>query len=362
MIQQEIPFVLIANCIPVKGANQSLICDLQRNNIVHIPNDLYDIIIKFEGETLHEIKSYYKNIYDDTIQEYFEFLYDNEFIIFTKTPNLFPKIALDWHEPSQISNAIIDINESSKYNVEKVIEQLNEINCKYLELRFFKSTNLNELSRLANFLDNLKSSIISIDFNMPFQQGFDELSLFSFISEFPRISSFRIHSSPFDKFIPPKKAQSGYIIYSQQKVKNEKFCGIVDTSLFAINIKTFTESQNHNSCLNRKISIDVEGNIKNCPSMAQSFGNIKDTTLQEVLQQKEFKKYWNITKDEISICKECEFRYICTDCRAYTENPKDNYSKPLKCGYSPYTNEWSDWSTNPLKQKAIEYYDLKGLI
>ena len=44
------------------------------------------------------------------------------------------------------------------------------------------------------------------------------------------------------------------------------------------------------------------------------------------------------------------------------EEPENKLSKPLKCGYSPYTNEWQEWSTNPLKQKAIEYYGMQDLI
>jgi SPASM domain peptide maturase of grasp-with-spasm system len=93
--------------------------------------------------------------------------------------------------------------------------------------------------------------------------------------------------------------------------------------------------------------------------MPQSFGNIKDTPLKEVISNSNFKKYWNITKDDIKVC---EFRYVCTDCRAYTEDPNDLSSKPLKCGYNPYTNVWEGWSTNPLKQKAIEYYSKQDLI
>jgi SPASM domain peptide maturase of grasp-with-spasm system len=101
---------------------------------------------------------------------------------------------------------------------------------------------------------------------------------------------------------------------------------------------------------------------KNCPAISQSFGNIKNTTLEEALALKDFKKYWNITKDQIDVCKDCEFRHVCTDCRAYVEDPENQYSKPLKCGYSPYTNEWEEWSTNPLKQKAIEYYGMQDLV
>lgn len=95
--------------------------------------------------------------------------------------------------------------------------------------------------------------------------------------------------------------------------------------------------------------------------MTESFGNIRDTTLKQAIEKPGFKKYWNITKDQISVCKDCEFRHICTDCRAYLEDPEDSFSKPLKCGYNPYTCEWEEWSLNPLKQKAIAYYGLLDL-
>lgn len=34
------------------------------------------------------------------------------------------------------------------------------------------------------------------------------------------------------------------------------------------------------------------------------------------------------------------------------------YSKPLKCGYNPYTNVWEEWSTNPVKEDAIAFYGM----
>jgi SPASM domain peptide maturase of grasp-with-spasm system len=147
-------------------------------------------------------------------------------------------------------------------------------------------------------------------------------------------------------------------IFTTQKITNFNSCGIVDTKYFNTNLPKVLEAIHHNSCLNRKISIDTKGNIKNCPSMPQSFGNIKETTLEEALNHKDFKKFWNITKDQIAVCKDCEFRYICTDCRAFLEKAEDIYSKPLKCGYNPYTAEWEEWSKNPLKQKAIEFYGI----
>lgn len=152
------------------------------------------------------------------------------------------------------------------------------------------------------------------------------------------------------------------VYFLENEIKSFANCGIVSRNYFGVDKDKVIESINHNSCLNRKISIDKDGNIKNCPSMAESFGNIKDTTLEEALNKPGFKKYWNITKDQIEVCKDCEFRHICTDCRAYIEDPENQYSKPLKCGYNPYTNEWEEWSTNPLKQKAIEYYGMQDLV
>jgi SPASM domain peptide maturase of grasp-with-spasm system len=154
----------------------------------------------------------------------------------------------------------------------------------------------------------------------------------------------------------------GFLLFVEDNFIGKECCGIISPFYFVPNIFTFTEAQKHNTCLNRKISIDTEGYIRNCPSMKEHYGNIKDTTLQEALQHPDFKKYWFVNKDQIAVCKDCEFRYICTDCRAYLENPEDMYSKPLKCGYNPYTCEWEEWSTNPLKQKAIEHYGMQELV
>ncbi|RYE54501.1 MAG: grasp-with-spasm system SPASM domain peptide maturase [Sphingobacteriales bacterium] len=154
----------------------------------------------------------------------------------------------------------------------------------------------------------------------------------------------------------------GLIAVSKEVLLSEKCCGIVDPDFFQSNIPHYTESLSHNTCLNRKISIDIEGNIRNCPSMLKSFGNVNDTTLHDAINKPGFKSNWNITKDEVTKCKDCEFRYVCTDCRAYRENPDDIYSAPLKCGYNPYTCAWEEWSINPLKQTAISFYQQQSSV
>ena len=119
------------------------------------------------------------------------------------------------------------------------------------------------------------------------------------------------------------------IFKSTIKNLTKNSCGTICPSNFAINIPHFTEAKNYNTCRNKKISIDETGAIKNCPSQSKSFGNIKTDSLIDVVYDEKFKFLWQIKKDDIDICKSCEFRYICTDCRVFIENEDDIYSKPF---------------------------------
>ena len=129
-----------------------------------------------------------------------------------------------------------------------------------------------------------------------------------------------------------------------------------------VNLSMFTESVSFNNCLNKKISIDKEGYIKNCPSMKNCFGNIHNTKLVDVVNNQEFQAVWKINKDEVNICKVCEYRYACLDCRAFVEDGGNIASKPLKCGYDPFSGKWDSWSTNPLKINQIKFYGMDKII
>lgn len=67
--------------------------------------------------------------------------------------------------------------------------------------------------------------------------------------------------------------------------------------------------------------------------MKQCYGNIKSTSLVDVCALRKFRSYWFITKDKIKVCKDCEYRYVCNDCRAFV---KHKFDKPKKCNYDPY--------------------------
>ncbi|MEO5776229.1 MAG: grasp-with-spasm system SPASM domain peptide maturase [Flavobacterium sp.] len=352
-------FKMFANCIITRGKNRSIILDLQREKFLEIPDTMQEVIEEFESKkNIGEIYNLYGIENRAIIDEYLNFLIDNEFGFITDFDefDLFIKMDNSFEIPSCISNCIIEISNKTIDKFESSMKSLEKLFCKNIQLVCYEEINLEKLKRI---LEITKSFNFSTELILKYSD-----QVFNFIPEINKynfqITKLTLHSAlrKYTKI----EISTFDVDFIDYELKSFKSCGVIDAKYFNVNKNKVLESMNYNSCLNKKISIDKDGNIKNCPSMIESFGNIQETTLEEALNQPNFKKYWNINKDQIDICKDCEFRHICTDCRAYIESPEDKYSKPLKCGYNPYINEWEDWSTNPLKQKTIEYYGMQDLV
>lgn len=334
-------FKLFANCQPVKGARRSLICDIQRGEMKLIPNGLYDILTEYNGKTYNEIIEDYGEDNKPTIDEYFEFLEENEFIFWTPDPQNFPDIDTEWDYPGAITNAIIDCNQQSAHNYEVIFQQLSDLGCKAVQLRFYNTIGIQQLKEILNYTN--KTRFQHIDLFVKHDDAYTEEVVNELCGEHVRIQLICIHSAPATKQVT-LEMYSTRILYTEEIVNDHTHCGVIASEYFVVNMPTFFEAMKYNSCLNRKISVDVNGEIRNCPSLPQTYGNITTTSLHSALIQKDFKNLWEINKDQVEICKDCEFRLVCTDCRAFLKNPDDKYSKPAKCTYDPYTATWADKS------------------
>lgn len=100
----------------------------------------------------------------------------------------------------------------------------------------------------------------------------------------------------------------------------------------------FQKAHYGHNCFANKICITANGDILPCIMERNVvIGNILKDSLQEIMSSEGTKRIRNITKDEIEVCRDCEYRYCCFDCRVRAEN---FYSKPLDCLYNPYTGKW----------------------
>ena len=340
MIDNDKIFILFANCIPVDGFKRSVICDLQVQKYRYIPNIVFEILTEHCEKNIRQIKTIYLNEHNSEIDEYFGVLIEEGFGFLSdksKQTN-FPRLNMEWNSSELINNAIVDVSDVSRHNYHKIITELNSLSCKHLEIRFFNEIDIDEIDKILFHTEN--TAFRSIHLIIKYHSQLTNEKLHNLIRKYGRVLDVIIHSSPEDETFPNERKYQN-IKYSKTIITDQNCCGKISVNNFHVNMDSFTESLAFNSCLNKKISIDEYGEIKNCPSMKKSFGSINNTSLNNALEHIEFKRYWAITKDQIEVCKACEYRYICSDCRAHIQDKNNINSKPINCKYNPYEATWN---------------------
>lgn len=89
-----------------------------------------------------------------------------------------------------------------------------------------------------------------------------------------------------------------------------------------IHRETFFHNLEYHPCLSKTLSLTYKGDILICPvKRSLILGNLKNNTLSQIISEKYdiLNKTWRTTLDEIKPCKNCEFRYFCSDCRTLEE-------------------------------------------
>lgn len=355
-------FNLYSDILITKGFSRILISDLNRNRSNLYPLELYELISELKNYSIEDVLENYDSDSRRIVHEYLEYLVNKEygFISEGDWEKGFVSISKSFNTPEIINNIFIELDQLELSDV--LCESINNLKIKHIVLLCNNPTSIQEIIQLDRIFEN--STIEGIELYSPDSGAIDKHFLQILHEKTKRINRIVIYRAAAEKRFDETDFRFEYVFINHQITINS--CGKVRTEDFNTNMSKVLESLNFNSCLYKKIGIDSRGNIKNCPAMPESFGNIHEITLEEALKNKNSTKYWQLTKEEIMICKDCEFRNVCTDCRAYTDRNQFNdagldISKPLKCGYDPYSNEWSEWSLNPLKQQAISYYGFENL-
>ena len=106
---------------------------------------------------------------------------------------------------------------------------------------------------------------------------------------------------------------------------------------------TFIKRYNGNSCWQGKIAISSEGDVNPCIMQRDGTAeNVRNKPLKEIIKG-DIHKYWDISLDKIDICKDCEYRYACQDCRVVAAGESGKLTaRSLHCSYDPYIGEWKD--------------------
>lgn len=350
--------IQMAGCQFVAGAKRALVMDLQRGRFQPVPVHMKELMETYNGKQLLTMYAAFDITQHLVLDEYLRFLLEEEYIFLSEDAadaDRFIPLPLATAHYSLVGNAIIDIDAQSDFNVAQLIHQLTALGCEQIQVRAYSPLPVQELLAMAAAVT--ETVCRCIEFIVPYDHHFKTADWNHLFTGHQRIGSITCYGAP-------ENSTDHYVAglipvhFIEQVITGENHCGVFHPQYFTSNAPHFIESRRHNTCLNRKIAVDKAGYIRNCPSMPQHYGHVSATTLQEALNNPAFTQHWHTHKDMVQTCRDCEFRHVCTDCRAYLEDPHDGCSKPLKCGYDPYTATWTSWADNPLKQAAIAFYEI----
>ena len=326
-------FSLLPSTLITIGVKKSCVVDIEKSFYCQIPNTM---AIFFKAKRKFDIEKELKSLNNEEkeiFEDYISFLTNHNFGMIHDSKKIafrhFKETDL-YISPFSLESMIIDAN--SKEDLLYYLSFLpNTQITNHLQLRLFFCPEYSFLLLLAQKLDYLRLELI-IQNNSAIKDSDYQVLLSKYSST---ISKIVVMSATQNMISENKK-----LFYTTEKLTGSNQCGKIRKSMFMTNIESFLISCSGNSCLFKKISIDSLGYIKNCPSMKKSYGHISEVKLEDVLINEEFKKYWYIQKIDIDVCRVCEFRDICTDCRAFIKDPNNVFSQPKKCDYNPYIAKW----------------------
>lgn len=119
---------------------------------------------------------------------------------------------------------------------------------------------------------------------------------------------------------------------------------------FTIDPEGFAKKQHWNSCWYGKAGVTSSGDVLPCLFARDHVaGNIHETNLTDIITGKKMQQFWSLTYDRIEPCRQCEYRYVCEDCRPWASGFTGNlYAKTPRCTYNPLTGRWGK-AENALK-------------
>lgn len=337
-------FALHANCIPVRGASESLICDLGRGECLPIENGLLDILEHnaCSSMTVGELMAFYNHKCDAGIAALFSYLEGRGYGFFTDMPECFPPMSLQWDSPYPLTNAVLEVQDWELAGA--ALSDLVGIGCQSIALIFSESIPLHIIEQ--EFIAKIKHSQTScVSVYVPYNKEFSAECVREFLVRNQIVGKLVfIGDNGFkDSNIVgalPTLFQSRVQFVSSNRLNLNNYIEIYINKNFVINTVSFSEAQRHNLALNRRVCIDGRGRIKNDLSHRASFGQLGRDVLVEVVRSGAFQQKWGLSKDMVAVCCDCQYRYMCVDF-ADIEHDGARWRRVSPCRFDPYTNSWS---------------------
>lgn len=282
----------------VRGKDVGAVYLLNRARIERIPLEVCDLIDELQ---IYPIKFVQSNYSGDLVEQWVQYLWKNNVGHLTEEPICFCESPTDYAVPSIIQRAQIEFSSKSNYSVAAIADKLDDLLCKHLEVRICGNS---DFEMLNSFFKCFKSTCIrSINVYIEsYPKDLIRQDIPQIFRDNPKISFINVFNAREKKFIQQD-------IYTLTGTMDSLIGKKWDLTKTLINFSFFTESLSFNTFYNKKVAIDKDGLIKNDLSLQESFGNVRELNIEEVVLDPFFSRYWKINVDCIENIKDSELRY-----------------------------------------------------
>lgn len=293
--------LLYASNIPVSGKEGSAIYALDKGVVYQIPNVFIDLIKEWEVEPFEMVSRKFED-QADILAQYVEFIISEDLGFFTDTPEFFPRLNITYEHGGTISSATVAYN--GKFVLTDVIQKLDLLNCKYLELIIdLEFCTFADMEKLLVPISGTTIREIRLLTKCPSEVS--QFHLMQFLNQNKKLASVSFCQAGF-----LNKTEINFCKVNFLPVSLKEFISNYNQyNTLIINQEFFLESAFYNTTYFNKVCIDFEGNIKNGLMLEENFGNVITVSLDQIVTQDDFRSLWFTSPDNIEWMKDSELRY-----------------------------------------------------
>ena len=322
------------SCQVTRGYSRSIIVDTHKGSYKFIPNALQHMLSRCNGCTVDEITQIFGAENSEAIEQYIEFLVENNFVFITTKPVAFSYDTYRFEHCGGLYDAQIEFDGRIPF---ELIDELSRVCCQFVHVFASPEASFDSLLELLNVLNTKRINAIYL--TLPYTPYFalrtDELWATTV-----KLLQVIVIGAP--QTSAQQRGPNGYQhLYMLDSSQSQCLCcGGVWPRFFAPNAQMIAVTQCYNNCLFGKLYFGLDGIIKPCRYSKLKLGDVLNDGIEKVLKSSKYSDLCGITKDQVDVCRDCEFRRICPDCRVFTRQPERPTAHPARCTYNSNLARW----------------------
>lgn len=295
---------LHTQCRITSGPVRSTLIDLDRRKYETIPNGMFTLLQLLErAYPIHwsKVAEQYQTEDREVLEQYRQWLVARDYIheVLEGTIDNWPLLPMAHDMPNALQDGIIDLSKDGDYSLLPVIRQFEKAGCKSLHIRDFDGFRLPEL---CSTLAAMSRSIIC-NMHLLLHASQYAIAIAEKLAAHTHVSSILYHGCDQEQLNAVTQLSLAGVHAVKQHVQDEGCCGRITPDTFTVNHQFLSASGRKNTCLDRKLSIDRFGNVKNCPSMKQTWARADGFDILSVLKSDELRSSWAVSKDKDDTCQ-----------------------------------------------------------